>query len=418
MLTTGNFEGQNTASAAYLLTGNTIQVGGYASVAYSRFGTSATTHSAFLDTTNDLIVNGDFETDGKTFMDGTASVSSNFEVGGTASVSGVLTLSNGNVRPDENAATAILFQNAAGTTTIMTIDTSNNRVGIGGTPGTTFEVQGTSSASYFLTGNTIQVGGFASVAYSRFGTSTSGRLAGANDLLVSGQFHVVGSAQFAGTASISGAFDVGGTASISGVLTLGNNVRPRENSATAIIFQNTAGTRNIMTFDTTELRVGIRGTPTTTFEVQGTASASYLMTINTLQVGGIASVAYSRFGTSTSARLVGANDLLVSGQFGVAGSAQFVTASTSGAFESVGRASASSMFVTTDLVVGSNVASSSSIYTAEFGGSDAATVSILFGGNSSSNGTCFQMKNTAGAWTYVRIVGTTWTVNALDCNNQ
>ncbi|OGN07979.1 MAG: hypothetical protein A2750_01685 [Candidatus Yanofskybacteria bacterium RIFCSPHIGHO2_01_FULL_45_42] len=328
-----------------------------------------------------------------------------------ASTIGTNMLTTGTFTQTVGSATAAQFQNAAGTINTLTVDTTNNRVGVNTTtPQTKFEVQGTASASYFITGNTLQVGGFATAAYSRFGTSTSGRLKNANDLLVSGQFEVAGSAQFV-TASISGAFDVGGTASISGVLTLGNGqIRPQDNSATAFRFQNAAGTTTVMTINTTLGRVGIGATPQTVFEVQGTASASYLLTGNTLQVGGFATAAYSRFGTSTSTRLVGANDLLVSGQFGVAGSAQFVTASTSGAFESIGRASASTMFVTSSFVAGHNVASSAAEYVAEFGGRETATVSILFGssaaGSATGAGTCLQMKNTAGTWVYLRINGT------------
>ena len=56
-------------------------------------------------------------------------------------------------------------------------------------------------------------------------------------------------------------------------------------------------------------------------------------------------------------------------------------------------------------VVGSTTASSSLRYVAEFGGSDTGTVSLLFGGNSSSKGTCLQMKNAQGVWVYLRISG-------------
>ncbi len=300
ILTTGTFEGQNTASAAYFLTGNTIQVGGYASVAYSRFGTSATSHSDFITTTNDLVVNGDFEIDGKGFFDGTASVASNFEIGGTASISGVLYLAAGQIRPENggDSSTALLFQNTAGTLTVLTIDTTTGtgRVGIGGTPSTTFEVQGTASASYFYTTNTIQAGALfttATVSYSRFGAGTTGYstyLDAANDLLITGALEVDNKAFFDGTASVAGRF------------------------------------------------------------------------------------------------------------------------------EAMGVASSSQSFVSSNLVVGSNVASSSTIYTAEFGGFNTATVSILFGGDSSSNGTCFQVKNTAGAWRYMRVVGSTLTVDAKDCS--
>lgn len=77
-----------------------------------------------------------------------------------------------------------------------------NRLGINTTtPQTVFEVQGTASASYFLTGNTLQVGGFASLAYSRFGiaaTTHAGTISGKSDLLVVGGFEVNGSAAFDG----------------------------------------------------------------------------------------------------------------------------------------------------------------------------------------------------------------------------
>ncbi len=301
MLTTGNFEGQNTASAAYFLTGNTIQVGGYASVAYSRFGVAAaTTHSDFITTTSDLLINGDFEVDGKGFFDGTASVTSNFEVGGTASISGVLYLAAGQIRPESggDSTTAFLFQNAAGTTTVLTIDTTNKRVGIGATPSTTFEVQGTASASYFLTTNTIQAGALfstATVAYSRFGAGTtdySTFVDAANDLLITGALEVDSKAFFDGTASVA-----------------------------------------------------------STFEVMGTASAS-------------------------------------------------------------------SAFVSNSLVVGSNVASSSTAYFAEFGGSSTGTASFLFaGGNSSTKGSCFQLKDTTGKWIYMRFGtgATTPTLSTVQC---
>lgn len=268
-------------------------------------------------------------------------------IGTNMSTTGTLTVT-------ADSATAVRFQNAAGTNFLI-IDTTSSRIGIGATPGTTFEVQGTASASYFLTGNTIQVGGFASVAYSRFGTNSttySNDLTTTNDVLISGNLEV----------DLKSYFDAPG-------------------------------------------------------EFQGTASASYFLTGNTIQVGGFASVAYSRFGTdatSHTAFVTGSSDLVVSGDFETNGKSFFDdTASVSGAFEVGGYASASSAFVTTNIVVGSNVASSSTGYVAEF--VSTATTSVLFGGSSTTKGTCLQMKNQAGAPVYARVVGTTWTVNAISC---
>ncbi len=331
-----------------------------------------------------------------------------------------------------SSATAALFQNAAGTLTVLQVDTNTGtgRVGVGAAPSTTFEVQGTASASYFLTGNTIQVGGgtnTASVAYNRFGSVATNRsLSATNDVLINGKLEVDGKSFFDGTASVASDFEVGGIASISSVLYLTNGqVRPGTggDGATAFRFQNAAGTLSVLTIDTTtgRGRVGIGATPGTTFEVQGTASASYFLTGNTIQVGGFASVAYNRFGTvATTHSLSATNDVLVNGIFEVDGKSFFDgTASVASDFEVTGYASASKGFFQTDLVVGHNVASSSTIYLAEFGGgAGTATVSLLFGSSTaSSKGTCFQMKNDVGTWVYARIAGTTWTVNAIKCHN-
>ncbi|MEK7616120.1 MAG: tail fiber domain-containing protein [Patescibacteria group bacterium] len=146
----------------------------------------------------------------------------------------------------------------------------NSKVGIGtSTPVTKFEVQGTASASYFLTGNTFQAGGYATVSYSRFGTAATshGSMNAANDLLISGELEVNGSAAFDGFALF------GSNASISGGL-----------------------------------------------EVSGTASASLL------HIGGGSAVSYNRFGTSTTTHTTSidsANDLLINGSLEVDGSVAF-----------------------------------------------------------------------------------------------
>ncbi|MEK7603683.1 MAG: hypothetical protein AAB461_01005 [Patescibacteria group bacterium] len=264
------------------------------------------------------------------------------------------------------SATAARFQNAAGTTTVLAVDTTNTRVGVGAAPSTTFEVQGTASASYFFTLNTLQVAGVAAtVTYSRFGTGTTGYTAdldASNDLLVTGALEVDGNAFFDG-------------------------------------------------------KVGIGGATNTKFEVQGTASASYFLTGNTIQVGGFASVAYNRFGTTaTTNGLAATNDVLINGILEVDGKTFLdATASVTTGFEVVGYASAKDSFVTRSLVIGNNVASSNTAYSAEFGGGGGtATVSLLFGSSSvSSKGTCLQMKNMDGEWVYLRIKGELGTVSSM-----
>lgn len=92
-------------------------------------------------------------------------------------------------------------------------------------------------------------------------------------------------------------------------------------------------------------RTGIgTATPTTKLEVQGTASASYLLTGRTLQTGGLATVSYNRFGVSQSTghSLASADDLEITGMLEVDGAAYFDNTVTAG-----GR-----LFVTTGIGIG------------------------------------------------------------------
>ena len=276
------------------------------------------------------------------------------------------------------SASAALFQNAAGTVTTLSIDTTNVRVGVGAAASTTFEVQGTASASYFFTTNTLQAGGTfaaASVAYSRFGADTTGHtLAAADDVLFSGLVEFNDNAFF-------------------------------------------------------DARVGIgAGAPATKFEVQGTASASYFITTNTIQAGGTfaaASVAYSRFGADTTDHtLAAADDVLFSGLVEFNDNAFFDTkVSVSGNFETTGRIRAGtashsfigSVAVSSNLVLGT-ASGSVGLYTAEFSDSAVGTASFLFAGggtSASTTGTCFQLKDNTGKWVYMSINGhaTTPTIN-------
>lgn len=352
-------------------------------------------------------------------------------VANAASTIGTNMSTTGTFTQTVGSATAARFQNAAGTVTVLLVDTTNTRVGVAKTPGVKFEVGGTASAAYFFTHNSIQVSGTtgASVAYSRFGTGTTGnavQLDAANDLLITGALEVDAKSFFDGTASVASNFEVGGTASVSGVFGLNDGqIRPGANSATAFRFQNAAGTTTVLTIDTTNGKVGIGKTPATTFDVKGTASAAYGFFDRSLQVAGATgvSVAWSRFGTGAANRTTdidASNDLYITGALEVDGKSFFDdTASVGGAFEVTGSyASASSAFVTKSLVVGNNVASSTTAYFAEFGGSSTGTASFLFaGGNSSSTGSCFQLKDTVGKWIYMRFntAATTPTLSTIKC---
>lgn len=302
---------------------------------------------------------------GFVFMGGTAFAAST--IGTNMSTTGTLTVTS-------DSATAVQFQNAAGTTTVFVIDASNTRAGVnsGGSVDTTFEVGGTASISGFS-----RFGSHASVAGNFELTSTSALL-GANAggtidtmLEIGGTASISGFSKFGSHASVAGNFEltststlfganagatidtmleIGGTASISGVLTLADGeFRPRANATTAFRFQNAAGTTDVLSIDTTNTRVGVNagGTLNTTFEVGGTASIS-------------------------------------------------------------------SVFALTNFVVGKNAASSSTAYLGEF--SNTGTTSLLLHGTSTNKGTCLQMKNSAGTIVYLRIESTTLTINTTSCH--
>jgi len=380
------FEVQGTASASYLLTGNTLQVGGYATTSYSRFGTGTTSINVF-DSANDLLITGSF------LAQSSGQFSNNLEVSGTASVS-ALTVAGANVYTvggtdvaladggtgasltDPNADRFFMWDDSAGATVLaglggfltftgtptltvtsdslgfdqfqdsptldanLTINRGGFFVGLGSAPSTVFEVQGTASASYLLTGNTLQVGGYATTSYSRFGTSTTGHtnyITGSNDILVSGDIEVVGTGSFGVAASASKYFglafggidcaDDGETLNWSnGTFTCGDD------DSGGSIASNSLGFGAIVNNPSLDANWNIKGdgyfiglsrygqAPSTLFEVQGTASASYLLTGNTLQVGGFSSAAYSRFGTDTTGYtnfITTTDDLLISGDLEV-----------------------------------------------------------------------------------------------------
>ena len=202
-------------------------------------------------------------------------------------------------------------------------------------------------------------------------------------------------------------------------------------SAIAARFQNAAADLNVLVVDTTNRRVGIGAVPGTTFEVQGTASASYFFTQNTIQVAGTTgSVAWSRFGTGTAGHtddINASNDVLITGALEVDGNAFFDgKASVSGNFQTAGRFIAGnashsftgSLGISKNLIVGSVTASGSGAYAAEFIGAGVGTASFYFGGgDSATKGTCFQLKSTSGAWIYMRFNqdATTPTLSTIKC---
>ncbi|TSC90618.1 MAG: exported protein of unknown function [Parcubacteria group bacterium Gr01-1014_2] len=345
-----------------------------------------------------------------------------------ASTIGVDILTTGSLTVRSSSTTAIRFQNSS-STTIFQFDTTNSRLGIGTAPVTTFEVQGTASASYFIASGSVQFGSnVATAAYSRFGgtaTTHTGTISTADDLIISGGLEVNGSTAFDGFvlfgsgASISTnfevtgdkrlginagnltdtSFEVGGTASISGIITLGGlgttggQVRPGVNGTTAFRFQNAAGTTNVLTIDTTNTRVGIGTTPVTTFEVQGTASASYFIASGSVQFGSnVATAAYSRFGgtaTGHASYISNANDLLISGDAEVIGTGSFGTVASVGTNFNVGEISA-------------------------------ATTSVTFEANAAAKGVCFIVTGSDGTDYFARITASAgsapkWWITTISC---
>ncbi len=343
-----------------------------------------------------------------------------------ASTIGVDILTTGTLTARSSSATAVRFQNAS-STTIIQFDTTNSRLGVapGGTLNTTLEAGGTASAAYFMSSGGVQfASNAASVAYSRFGASTTKRsnyITASNDLLVSGDLETVGSVSFGGTASVSGIF----------FMTDGQ-LRPSANSATAFRFQNAAGSTNVLTIDTTNTRVGIGTTPVTTFEVQGTASASYFIASGSVQFGSnVATASYSRFG-GTATTHVGtistADDLIISGGLEVNGSTAFdgfvlfgSGASISTNFEVTGSSNRvginAGALTDTSFEVG-GVASVGTNF--NVGENSAATTSVTFETKGATKGVCFVITDSAGTVWYARIVASAasqgkWWITSISC---
>src|SRR3989344_3635013 len=358
-----------------------------ATVSYSRLGTATTGYSSDISQFNDLLISGGLEVDGNAFFDSKASISSNLQISGrfiadpaashsftgdltiskefvssgTASNSfaGSLLISKG-LNAQAIVGTGLTINGSITTTGGYTQSGTLNNTLTGKLFGVNSEFQGTASASYLLTGNTLQVGGYSSQSYSRFGTGTTSHanyISTTNDLLISGDIEVIGTGSFA-YASASAYFGLafnfaddclsssfiqwtrstGKFGCAAAGMTIGSPVT--DGTAGSVLFVDGSGNlgQNNANFywDNTNVRLGIGTTgPSTKFEVQGTASASYGL-FGTLQVGGYASTAYSRFGTSTTGHsnyISASNDVLVSGDLETRGTASFGgVASVSGNF--------------------------------------------------------------------------------------
>ncbi|MBP9822289.1 MAG: tail fiber domain-containing protein, partial [Candidatus Pacebacteria bacterium] len=421
------FEVQGTASASNLLTVGSLQVAnGGATVSYSRFGTSATTHG--LSASNDLLVSGNFETDGSIFADGnltvsgtltagalvysTSSVSSNFEVGGYASVSrffaqdGSASLPSYTFANNQNTGLYRVGTNVLGFTTG---GTQRFRIGdTGASLSVPFELTATASISgnAYINGNvgigtTSPVTADGSSRTLQIGNTVAMQNVVGNQALYGNNVYYDGSWKYI-TSSEAAAMrmyfgDIAFHAALSGPA--GSTVSGWDNTAVKMIIKNggnvgigttsplnllnlygadgtsylritdavtgvtsadgmrlgyNAGILRLQNYETggfdimnasgTTVRftdagnVGIgTTTPLTKFEVQGTASASNLLTVGSLQVAnGGATVSYSRFGTATTGHSLSAsNDLLISGKFEADGLAYFDGASVFGSTASI-----------------------------------------------------------------------------------
>jgi len=336
---------QGTASASYLLTGNTLQVGGFASAAYSRFGTGTTNRG--LSATNDLLVTGYLE------VDSSASFDSGLEILSFASASldtgnfNINFQGTGDFTVQDNATTFFTLSDT-GTLTMTGLSTFSGGVSVS----TNFELTGNTRLGINAGNNTdtsLEVGGTASIS----GNVTFGSKASiSSNLQISGRFisdSTTASNSFLGSLAITKSLTAGNAFyganltdcdaattskllwdAVSGKFSCGTDTDTgttiASNSLGFGAFTNSPTLDANLTINRNGYFIGIGATPSTVLEIQGTASASYLLTGNTLQVGGFASAAYSRFGVSETGYtnfITTTNDLLISGDLEVNATSQF-----------------------------------------------------------------------------------------------
>jgi len=338
-------------------------------------------------------------------------------VGTNLSTTGTFTMT-------KTSATAAQFQNAGGSVVFL-IDTTNTRVGVayGTNLDTKFEVGGTASATNTLVSGAVQFAGNASVSYSRFGTGATGHgLSASNDLLITGFTEFDKKAYFDATASATYFFSQ-------------NAAQFAGNASVAYSRFGTGTTGHGLSASNDLLITGFTEFDKKTY-FDATASAAYFFSRNAAQFAGNASVAYSRFGTgATGHSLAAANDLLVTGLLEIDGNAFFDSkASISSNLQISGRFiadTAASNSFTGDLTVTRAARVGTTGYqdtTFEVGGTasvatnfnvgenSTATTSITFETSATDKGVCISMKNTAGTVQYLRLFGSTLTINTTNCN--
>ncbi len=358
--------GTASASAGVFTNALNVALGSAATVSYSRFGTSTTTHTNYISAANDVLISGDLQVIGTGSL-GIASASKYYS-GGLSACSGTNFLQ----------WTGGVFSCAAQSTVATSIASLSSN--FDPSADNTYDLGGISDGwKNLYLGGVIQAGGSASITgYNRLGTSTTGHsnyISTSNDLLISGDLEGKGSISFAGTASLSNtlfvnsvskrvgintkapAYDLdiynaaGGDPELglggTNVLALnGSNLYIKAGGATRTInFQPSNGT-NVVGIDGTNgfyvhpsFNTGLgydleNAAVSTRLEVNGTASASAGVFTNALNValGNAATVSYSRFGTSTTTHtnyISQANDLLISGDLQVIGTGSFSIASAS-----------------------------------------------------------------------------------------
>src|SRR3989344_5942859 len=183
LLTLDQGTGLLTASSGF----NFALGGSTATASYSRLGTATTGHS--LANKDDLLVTGLTEFDDNAFFDAKASISSNLQISGrfiadtaashsftgdltiskefvssgaaSNSFAGSLLISKG-LNAQAIVGTGLTINGSITTTGGYTQSGTLNNTLTGKLFGVNSEFQGTASASYLLTGNTLQVGGYSS----------------------------------------------------------------------------------------------------------------------------------------------------------------------------------------------------------------------------------------------------------------